>query len=223
MKGKRIDFLKEGWNVVYNALLPIYVDEELKNKSEMKELTYLLNDKTHAPFIMVDNTIWSIDTFIKAVQIHPLEISEKNINKDNFKNILQSAIAGLITDTYLTKLAFEKGFDKDHGIKQNVKKWERYFISNYTRDNYLKNKGYKKQLTIDYNNAFYKYLNPWIDSLKTKYNANIVYNPKALDIIDLTNIPLLSYKVKGPYKGVVPAFPLITNSHVTNYKRIEYE
>ncbi len=226
MRGKRIDFFEKGWQVVVATLQQAYVPKgEADNlpeipMSRLEPLYDHLADNGDLPFMQVDGKIWTIDDFRQAMLVHPLEISQKSLTKENFTNRLQAAIAGLVTDQYLTRLAYEKKYDKSHTVNRLVKEWKNYYLFLYQRDQYLARRGFKGKIARDYFEAFDNYLTPYFDSLKVKYDQYIRFNPAALDSLQLTRIPMIAYKTKGPYTPVVPPFPLVTNSHKTNYKRL---
>ncbi|NOX66174.1 MAG: hypothetical protein GXO85_10400 [Chlorobi bacterium] len=219
MSGKRIDYFKEGWNKLVKLLQPLYLDNnDSTGQLHNKETAQLLSDNNNTVLMNVDGKNWTIGEFISAIKIHPLEISEQKLTSKTFPFKLQAAIASLITDTYLTNIAYNRGYDKSYAVNREVKQWDRYYKASYQRDKVLAEANYNDTLTINYFKAFEKYLNPYFEKLKRKYDSEIRYNPKALESIKLTNLQTLTYKEKGPYKEVVPPFPLITNSNKTNYK-----
>lgn len=219
MSGKRIDYFKEGWNALVEILQPLYLDKnDSTGQLYNKETGQLLSDNNNTVLMNVDGKNWTIGEFINAIKIHPLEISEQKLTSKTFPFKLQAAIASLITDTYLSNIAYNRGYDRSYDINREVKQWDRYYRASYQRDKILAEANYKDTLTVNYFKAFDKILNPYLEKLKKKYDSEIRYNPKALESIELTNLQTFTYKEKGPYKEVVPPFPLITNSNKTNYK-----
>ncbi len=218
MSGKRIDYFKEGWDVLVDIIKPIYIDEDNSNTELRNEELLAGNTNTH--LMSVDGKNWTIGELIDAIKIHPLEISDHNLTNETFPHKLQAAIASLITDTYLNDIAYDREYDKSYNVNRAVKQWERYYKATYQRDSILEEKNFKDTLTINYFKAFEEHLNPYFEVLKKRYDPVIKYNPKALGNIKLTNLPTITYKEKGPYKEVVQPFPLITNSNKTNYKYI---
>ncbi len=146
-----------------------------------------------------------------------------SIIKENFPIYLQAAIASLITDSYLNEIAYGREFENSYDVSRAVKQWDQYYKSTYQRGLYLKEKNFKDELTIDYMKALANHLNPYFEELKIKYDDKIMFNRQALESIELINLQTYSYKEKGPYKEVVPPFPLMTNSHRTNYRRLSSE
>lgn len=221
MKGKRIDFNKKGWEIFSKIFKHIYIDDSLKlSNNEAKEYSELLNENTEKPFLKIDDEIWNIGRIVSEIKKHPLEFNDEKINEDNFRNKIQSGIAGLITDYFLTKTATQKGFDKSNIIIRETKKWQTYFEFTNERSRILKENNFRCEITIDFARAFNEILNPIFDSLKIKYDNQIKINNEVLEKLDITNIPMSAYKNKGPYKSITSPFPLITNSHKINYKPI---
>ncbi|NIA30839.1 MAG: hypothetical protein GWP06_13115, partial [Actinobacteria bacterium] len=141
MKGKRIDFYEKGWNVVLTSLRPIYLTRAKKPMlplSHFEKEILPLQQNADLPFLTVDRKVWTISDFRRALQKHPLEIDSKSLTKENFPNRLQAAIAGLITDTYLTKLAYQKKYDQSFAVKRVVNDWKTHYLFLYSRDQYLK-------------------------------------------------------------------------------------
>ena len=224
MKGKRIDFYEKGWDVVLSSLQHVYLARAKKPSlpmSHFKKEILPLQQNADLPFFTVDHKVWTISDFRRALHKHPLEINTKSLTKENFAQRLQAAVAGLITDTYLTKLAYKKKYDQSYPVKRAVKDWKTHYLFLYARDQYLQRKKFKGSITKDYFDAFDNYLTPYFDSLKVKYNPVIRFNPQALDSLQLTRIPMVAYKTGGPYKQVVPPFPLVTNSVKCNYQRFK--
>lgn len=227
MKGKRIDFNRKGWQFLVKALEPFYLRDDttakVNNDPFMQQETFynrLLQTEDQV-LMTVNDDVWRIKDLRLAIRKHPLEIGTKALTKENFPHRLRAAIAGLITDTFLTDLAREKGYDQSYKINRTVDEWKRYYLFLYQRDRFLQNKDYKGRISTDYFEAFDRFLTPYFDSLKVKYDSSIRFNPQALQNFRLTRLPMIAHKTKGPYTQVVPPFPLVTNSIKTNYKRFE--
>lgn len=224
MKGKSINFTKEGWDVLVDILKVSYFEEGDTDKElRIEEINKMMTDNEKKPLMIVNGNNWTVGKLLEEIKVHPLEISQKNLTKENFPVYLQAAIASLITDTYLNEIAYDREFNKSHDVNRTVKQWDQYYKSTYQRDLFLKENNFKDKLTLDYMMAFANHLNPYFEILKIKYDEIIKFNPEALERLELTNLQTYSYKEKGPYKEVVPPFPLMTNSHRTNYKRLNSE
>ena len=224
MKGKRINYSKEGWDVLVDILKVSYFEEgDTDRELRIEEINQKMTDNQKKPLMNIDGNNWTVGKLLEEIKVHPLEISQKNLTKENFPIYLQAAIASLITDTYLNEIAYGREYENFYDVNRAVKQWDQYYKSTYQRDVFLKENNFKDKLTIDYMKAFANHLNPYFEQLKIKYDEKIMFNPQALESIELTNLQTYSYKEKGPYKEVVPPFPLMTNSHRTNYRRLNSE
>ena len=222
MKGRRIDFDRDSWKLVLKKLEPFYIGvKDSDNRLKARESVEQLLKSESKPFLYVDGTTWTIGQFNDAILIHPLELDIKGITKENFPARLRAAIASLIVDDYLTKDAYKKGYDTKNQVIRIVNQWETFHNFSYQRDRILSQNNYEKPLTKDFIEVFDNYLTPYFDSLKVKYNDKIKFNPQALEKVEITKIPLIAYKRKGPYRFVVPVFPVVTNSVKTNYKHLQ--
>ena len=222
MKGRRIDFDRDSWGLVHNTLEACYIKiEDNDNKLIARESVEQLQKSESKSFLNVDGTVWTIGQFNDAILIHPLELDIKGITKENFPARLRAAIANLIVDDYLTKDAYKKDYDTKTQLVRKVKQWETFYNFSYQRDRILSKNDYNKPLTKNFIEVFDNYLTPYFDSLKVKYNDKIKFNPQALEKVEITKIPLIAYKTKGPYRSVVPVFPVVTNSIKTNYKHLQ--
>ncbi len=222
MKGKRINYSKEGWDVLVDILKVSYFEEGGSDKDlRIEEINQKMTDNQKKPLMDIDGNKWTVGKLLDEIKVHPLEISQRNLTKKNFPIYLQAAIASLITDTYLNEIAYSREFEKYHDVIRAVKQWDQYYKSTYQRDLFLKENNFNDKLTIDYMKAFANHLNPYFEELKIKYDDKIKFNPESLEKLELTNLQTYSYKEKGPYKEVVPPFPLMTNSHRTNYRKLK--
>jgi len=226
MKGKRIDFEENSWSFMVAVLQTHYLSEEEQKKlaqktPAFKELHDQIQKRGQEPFMKVDGKVWTILDFNNAIQIHPLELNPKELTVVNFPHKLQAAIASLVTDQYLTERAYKKNYQKSALVNRTVKEWRTSLSFVYHRDKYLEKSGFDGKITQDYFNAFDNYLTPYFEELKKKYDNKIFFNHEVMKDIELTHVPMIAHKTKGPYLMVVPPFPLVTNSVKTNYKRFE--
>lgn len=222
MSGKRIDYHKKGWDILIDILMPLYIDDDIQNKNFQKELfNQRLTNGNDAILMNVDGKEWTIGEFMDAIRVHPLEINDHKLTKKSFPHKLQDAIASLITDTYLNNIAYAREYNKSYDVNRAVRQWDSYYKATFLRDSILEEEKFNDTLTINYLKAFKEHLNPYFEELKKKYDPIIRYNPKVLENIELTNLQTVTYKEKGPYKEVVPSFPLITDLNKTNYKYLQ--
>lgn len=225
MQGKRIDFFESGWNSVVQTLLPLYLDHKEPSVYWQNELPqpggFAFGENIRLELFSVDGKVWRISDFQKEVLKHPLAIDRRSLTKENFPQRLRAAIAGLLTDCYLTELAYKEKMDRSYSVGRAVNDWRTFYHFLFKRDQYLRQAGFGGNITKDYFEAFDNYLHPYIDSLKQKYDSIIFFNPSALDSLDLTSVQMTALRTNQPYNQVVPPFPVVTHSVKCNYRRLE--
>ena len=62
-------------------------------------------------------------------------------------------------------------------------------------------------------------LNPYIDSLQTKYYKQIELDFDSFEEISLTSIDLFVKQPSQPFQDIVPLFPVITSDNLIEYVR----
>ncbi len=222
MKGKRIDFSPQGWDALVQVLAPVYVKASTMADSlpAAKAGEPALQQIGHLPLLTLDGQVWTIEDLRREVAIHPLEISMTKMTSQVFPRRLQRAIAGLITDRYLTRIAYDEKMDRLAAVQQTVAEWKTAFYFVRHRDQYLQAAGFHGDLAKEYPQAFERFLNPYLETLKAKYDSRVAVDYAELERLELTSLPLLVRKSKGPYLDYVPPFPLVTNSVKANYRKM---
>ncbi len=61
------------------------------------------------------------------------------------------------------------------------------------------------------------YMNPFIDSLQTKYASEILINTDLFEALKLSNVHMLVSSGNQPFPLSVPAFPRLTTDKLLNY------
>jgi hypothetical protein len=224
MKGKRIDFSPQGWNTLVNILAPVYVhavppsDSLRLNREDTDTALQRVGDM---PLLTLDGQVWTIADLRREVAKHPLEISMQQINARIFPRRLQRAIAGLITDKFLTAVAYEQKLNRLESVDKVATEWQTAFYFVRHREAVLHAAGFKGELSKEYLQAFDRFLNPYFEKLKIKYDDRIAVDYKELERVAITDLPMLVRKSKGPFLDYVPPFPLVSNSLKANYRKIQ--
>ena len=133
-----------------------------------------------------------------------------------FPQQLKLAIVDLIRDKYLTQEAYKRGYDKLNSVKQNTNMWQDNLLSLYQKNRYLDNVENQGKNFI---NVITENLNPYIDSLQTKYSDVIEIDTDAFEEIKLTRIDMFVIQRNVPFPVVVPSFPLLTTDNKLDYGR----
>lgn len=220
MKGKKIEFNNESFYFLSEMYLYQYFSSQNRNalKNVAEEIPPIkIEERLDDPFFTIDNEVWTIGDFKRAIMSHPLVYRPQNINKSNFRDQFKYAIADMIRDHYLNQKAYKKSLDEDHDVKETVEMWKDAQLALYHRNQILisaKERNMINENRIDINN---KYWITYLDSLHMKYENHIKINHEEFKKINLTNINMFAMKQSVPYPIAVPGFPLFTNSATLNY------
>lgn len=230
MKGKKIKFEKP----VFDKLADLFLKIKLATKKEEKEailqkfwqneeadLTIATIDSKEAildlPFFTIDDRVWTVRDFRDELMSHPLVYRKQKIEKKEFKQQFQYAIADLIRDHYLTKEAYNKALDKNPKVSRRTEMWRDSYVAINHRDEILKQSA--KNVNSDSTNESERntYFAGYISSLQQKYGDLITIDNEALDQIKLTNVNLFVIQQHVPFPVPVPSFPVLTNKSRLDY------
>ena len=230
MKGKSIVFESTTFFVLVDLIAPHYLKvleekKELIKKHLLKSSDEIIFDSLDSelkrlykkPFFEIDNIIWTVEDFIDALPSHPLVFRKKNIAAQEFAEQFKFAIIDMITDLYLTKEAYKKGFDKINTVQRNEKMWMDHINSLNQKFMILKEMGVAGLYNQNKVNVISDSLNPFIDRLQQKYNDIIEINLAAFEGIKLSRIDLAVVQKNLPFPVIVPAFPILTTDHLIDY------
>jgi len=231
MKGKRLDFYKDTFYGLADYLKKIY----LKNPDETKELfkdalfnqevsnydSCCLNNKLEElldkPLLKVNDRIWTVRSFLKDMQRHPLVFRKKIRRESEYYEQLKLAMVDLVRDIYLTEEAYKRGYDKDLSVRRYTTMWYDALLSQYYLDWYLKTKFNCNIDSLNTISIIEKYLNPYIDKLQRKYSDFIWIDVDEFNRIKLTRIDMFVFQRKQPFPDIVPNFPQLTTDTRLDY------
>ncbi|NOX89624.1 MAG: hypothetical protein GXO77_11405 [Calditrichaeota bacterium] len=232
MKGKTIEFKKDNFLHLVDLLGPVYLKTPEEQKQRLKKLYWdkgevvdkfseiepKLEEMKQAPVFSVGGKTWTVGEFMRALSTHPLVFRKKTIPNGEFGQQLQFAVMDLIRDQYLTKIAYEEGYDKINVVQRNYQMWKDSFNAFYYKKILLDKWGvadttYQKRLIP----VIQEYFNPYVDSLQAKYGDVIEINTDEFNKIKLTRIDMVATFSNLPYPLVVPPFPMITTDDRLDY------
>ena len=109
MRGKKIDFYPNVFQLFAGKLSKIYLIEKNKKESvmqnkmwdneleELKELSSFdhLNDIQDQNLLSFDDKIFSVARVLKLIKTHPLVFRNRKVSQDSFENELKYALADL--------------------------------------------------------------------------------------------------------------------------------
>ena len=234
MKGKEVKFNGDVLFKLADIVKPFYLftssdkEEAFKQgywekgkqdkipKDEIENNFKEINDQ---PLLTINGQIWTVANLRDEISLHPLVFRKRNINNSEFPEQLKFAIVDLIRDKYITKEAYQRGYDKINTVIQDTDMWQDYALSLFQREKYLESVGNEYDFSTDYMKAINKYLNAYVDSLQVKYSDQIEINMKIFEKLKLTRIDMFVMDQNVPYPTVVPGFPILTTEHKLDYGR----
>ena len=233
MKGKSIEFSPDTFRKIANLLGPIYLMTDSEKKEFTKNSYWKLNNENEKfvnleaqikalyqePLFKVDNEIWTVKRFSEELRVHPLVFRNKKMKNREFGQQLQFAIIDMITDKYLTKEAYKRGYDKINVIQRNKNMWKDNLNYQYYKAIVFKKFEIDSVSESNYLTLIENHLNVYVDSLQNKYSDIIQINTEAFDKIKLTRIDMTVTQQNMPFSKTVPGFPLITTDHRLDYGR----
>lgn len=230
MRGKRIDFNRDIFIRLVNALGPMYL-QNAKNKQDMflhgefgkapetkgmEENSGMIEDILNDPLFEIDGEIFTVGEFEKYLDIHPLVFRKKKLNKGEFAHQLKLAIIDAVRDKYITDEAYKQNFDKTPTVIHYGEMFQDAVESMYMKNRFIleNNLSSKDQLKLIDNE-----LSDYIKELQKKYSDKIEININLFNKIELTKTPMFVTQEGVPFPIVVPSFPLLTSKQNLDYGR----
>ncbi len=231
MKGKKLEFERDTFFKLIKILGDFYLqttDEKKRTfnqrfwQQDSSELTFAdvsndLEKLRSEPLLHLDGKVWTVQELENEVSIHPLLFRKKRIQRHEFGEQLKLAIADLIRDRFISQEAARRGYDRVNVVARNVAMWRDSYLALYQCSRFLAANGKLAEYNRDRLNIIHSVLNPYIDSLQHKYNAQIEINTDQFEKINLTRIDMMVLQVNAPYPILMPAFPLLTTDNQLNY------
>jgi len=166
----------------------------------------------------VDGQPWSIRQFEETLQRHPLVFRKRNMGRSEFAEQLKLAIADMIRDLEVTRVARERGLDQVPAVKQYRNQFRDYYLAREYRDQLLDRRGLDLDPAVRSEIAALEtVLDPLIDSLQQVYSDQIRINVDLFNSLQLTHVPLLASQQGVPFPLLVPPFPRLTTDHRLDY------
>ena len=225
MLNKKIQFNKD----VFSKLIKhLYLEMERKDKSREQlfkkaiwpesklvlDAEYDMLDFNKNDIIFtLDNEKWTMSRLNDLIKSHRLVFRKKKISKKEFPEAVKNAIADLIRDYFITKEAYNKGYENDIYINQYIDMWRDHFRAQFMRKKILKSIG-ESSNDIDI-------LNPIIAELFEKYSSKIFINFELFDSINLTSTQMYVKNQNAAYQSPIPQFPILTDKYKINYGKIK--
>jgi hypothetical protein len=204
---------KEKNEIVLDSVYKRQVQENPESDDIVRNLKAL----RHAPLFTIDGKVWTVDDVVKEMERHPLVFRNKNLDKNNIPKQLKLALVDMVRDRYLTQEAYSRGFDRYPTVVHYTEMWQDAILSLWQKNAYLKSIGVDDNGQID---MITKYLNPYVDSLRRKYDDCTEINVNEFNNIQLTRIDMFVQEMNVPFPVFVPTFPQLTTYKWLNYGKI---
>ncbi len=231
MRGKRLDFNPHTYKKMVDFLKPIYFtnEKERKNKfldnvfdrkreiADSSDYENKYQKLKKLPFFEYDGKVWTVEEFMIELEKHPLVFRRRDFSAKEFPQQLRLSVADLLRDRELTKVAYDRGYDRVPSVRQYVQMWRDALIAQYQTENILKQHGVQNPDSVNVVKAVKNYLDPYVAALREKYKDQIEVNISAYDSLKLTRIDMFAWQTNVPFPIIVPSFP-----RVTMYNRLDY-
>jgi hypothetical protein len=190
---------------------------QVQENPESDDIVRNLKALRLAPLFTIDGKVWTVDDVVKEMERHPLVFRNKNLDKNNIDKQLKLALVDMVRDRYLTQEAYSRGFDRYPTVVHYTEMWQDAILSLWQKNAYLKSIGIDDNGQID---MITKYLNPYVDSLRRKYDDCTEINVNEFNNIQLTRIDMFVQEMNVPFPVFVPTFPQLTTYKWLNYGKI---
>jgi hypothetical protein len=229
MRGKTIQFEPNTFKKFVEIVAPRYLASKKENEEAILDEVYIrplqenpefedvernLNALQGATLFTIDGNVWRVDDVVKEMERHPLVFRNKNLHKSNISQQLKLAIVDMVRDRFLAQEAYKRGFDRYPMVVHYTEMWQDALLGLWKRYAYLDSVSVTDNGQID---IITKYLNPYIDSLRRKYNNYTEINVHEFNNIELTGIDFFVQENNVPFPVFVPAFPQLTTHQWLDY------
>lgn len=167
----------------------------------------------------VNGEVWTVDRFEAYLKKHPLVFRKRQMSHKEFPEQLKYAIADLVRDHYITEEAYRLGYDKVPNVVQAKQLWEDHYVSRQGRNDFLSSRldTSNDSLKLTEMDLLEDYMDPYIDSLQTKYSDIVQVNTDLFEQLTLSTVPMVVSNRNVPFPLAVPAFPRLTTDNLLNY------
>lgn len=225
MNGKTMELNPPAFTKLVEFLAPLYIkskedkqerfDEKFwgKNRTDRPALPNFPELDPELELLNYEGRGVSIKAFHEMLDTHPLVFRKRKLTKADFAEQLRFAVADLIRDKELDKIAYDRGLDRHYAVNLNVELWQDNFLSLYHKKQLLKS----APDNIDDQKLFDDYLNPYFNTLVEEYSDAIKINTDLFEKIQISSTDMMALHTNLPYQVVVPAFPMLTDHNRLDY------
>ena len=233
MAGKSINFNPECFFSVVDLIAPLYLTSAEEQESEVQVRQWgqaevpretVVNQDEFARMLpqvlfTIDGEEWTFGDFLVQLRRHPLVFRRLKFPHQEFGEQYKLAIVDMITDHFLTREAYRRGYDRQPVVERYAGMWQDQTNARFFIDAHLRAAGVDSTLASDYHLIIDDYLAPVIEDLQQKYSDQVVINFSLLDSIRLSRIDMVATRPRDPFPRVVPDFPMVTKDNILDYGR----
>ena len=185
---------------------------EIDKKKKDHEYEILISDiQLDQTLLTLNSKDYSVANVIGWIDTHPIVFRDGYYKNLSYSNQVKFALADLIRDNQLDSKAIELKLDEHPSVISEFEMWYDNYCALELRDIILGKDVELSSINVDEN------LNEHFISLAQKYSNDIMINIDLLDAISISSIDMIAYNKAGPYRFLVPQFPIITNHHQFDY------
>ena len=237
MRDKRLDFNRDTFEKMTELFQPLYKRSNPKtlpliNGGEVQETPMAVIDSVgielkkqdleDRPFFTFDGKTWTVADFMAIYASHPLVFRKRKFSNSEFAEQFKFAVADLMRDQIVNREAYDQGIDRSPPVEAYKHMWQDALIAKYQSLAYLQTRTSEKLSASNIDHILEDYLNPYCDSLFSRYSQSIRINVPVFEDIKLTRIDMVAMNDNVPYPETVPPFPILTGKSRLNYgKKLE--
>ena len=169
------------------------------------------------PMLTIDGETWTVERLRDEISRHPLVFRNRSLSEQNFPKNFMLAVVDLVRDKYLTKEGYKRGYDNVNVVQQYTNMFRDQALALYHQQEYLREQGSEYNFYKNYHKVIDEYLNPYVDSLQTKYSDQIYIDTDIFEKVELTRIDMFVMEKNVPYPVAVPSFPVLTTDNRLDY------
>ncbi|MGC9513072.1 MAG: hypothetical protein ACP5D8_05500 [Fidelibacterota bacterium] len=229
MKGQEFTLNEAVFAELVQFLSPVYL--KTKNQKESVLRTLFDTDATslnpefprkpeifdEAVVLFLNGTPLTFGEFREMVKRHPLVFRAQKLTAENFPQQLKYAIADLLRDEALNKIARDRGYEKRSEIQHTMAMWQDAYKARAYRESLIKNLPEKYDRAKDEKAILKDILEPHTQQLQEKYSEQIQINTQLLTELKLSSVDLMVIQPNQPWPVLVPSFPVYTQDSKLDY------
>ena len=179
--------------------------------------TATVDDIKNWDLLKIDGEIWTVEKLTEELMKHPLVFRKHELKKNNFAEQMKLAIVDLVRDRYITKDAYENGFDDHSLVLRNASLWQDNLLALYQKFIIIESDGDRTMTRME---VLDEVMNPYIRSLQKKHSNIIKINIKEFEDIKLSSLDMIALQPDQAFPFIVPLFPELTTLNKLDYGEI---